>query len=110
VIESSTTSPWIPTSSEISPASRKLLCTHVGTDSSDALVGSGRYDIVCARGGDDWIDPGDAADYVFGEAGNDRVYARDGHSDVIACGTGLDLAVVDSSDRPRSDCERVRRD
>jgi N-acetylglucosamine-6-sulfatase len=90
--------------------SRKLLCTHVGTDSSDALVGSGRYDIVCARAGDDWIDPGDAADYVFGEAGNDRVYARDGHSDVIACGTGLDLAVVDSSDRPRSDCERVRRD
>jgi arylsulfatase A-like enzyme len=89
--------------------SRKLLCTHVGTDSADALVGSGRYDIVCARSGDDWIDAGDAADYVFAEAGNDRVYTRDGHSDVIACGTGRDLAVVDSTDRPRSDCERVRR-
>jgi hypothetical protein len=64
---------------------------------------------VCARSGDDWIDAGDAADYVFAEAGNDRVYARDAHSDVIACGIGLDLAVVDSTDRPRSDCERVRR-
>jgi hypothetical protein len=64
---------------------------------------------VCARSGDDWIDAGDAADYVFAEAGNDRVYARDGHRDVIVCGDGLDLAVVDSTDRPRSDCERVRR-
>jgi hypothetical protein len=89
--------------------SRKFLCTHVGTDGSDTLVGSARYDIMCARGGDDTIDAGDAADYVFAEAGNDRVYARDGHRDVIACGTGRDLAVVDSTDRPRTDCERVRR-
>jgi N-acetylglucosamine-6-sulfatase len=89
--------------------SRKLLCTHVGTHGSDTLVGTGRYDIVCARGGDDRIDAGDAADFVFAEAGNDRVYARDGHRDVIACGNGLDLAVVDSTDRPRSDCERIRR-
>jgi hypothetical protein len=73
------------------------------------LLGSARYDIVCARSGDDWIDAGGAADYVFAEAGNDRVYTRDGHRDVIVCGDGLDLAVVDSTDRPRSDCERVRR-
>jgi N-acetylglucosamine-6-sulfatase len=89
--------------------SRKLLCTKVGTNGGEMLLGSARYDIVCARGGDDWIDAGDAADYVFAEAGNDRVYARDGHKDVIVCGDGLDLAVVDSTDRPRSDCERVTR-
>jgi N-acetylglucosamine-6-sulfatase len=89
--------------------SRKLLCTKIGTNGSDMLLGSARYDIVCARSGDDWIDAGGAADYVFAEAGNDRVYARDGHRDVIVCGDGLDLAVVDSTDRPRSDCERVRR-
>jgi N-acetylglucosamine-6-sulfatase len=89
--------------------SRKLLCTHVGTDGADTLVGSARYDIMCARGGNDSINAGDAADYVFAQAGNDRVYARDGHIDVIACGGGVDVAVVDPTDRPRANCERVRR-
>jgi hypothetical protein len=89
--------------------SRKLLCTHVGTHGTDALVGSARYDIVCARGGDDRIDARGAADFVFAEAGNDRVYARDGYADVISCGPGYDVARVDLSDRPRSNCERVSR-
>jgi N-acetylglucosamine-6-sulfatase len=87
--------------------SRKLLCTHVGTRKSDTLVGSKRYDIVCARGGRDRINAGGGADYVFAGAGNDRVRARDGKRDVIACGWGADIALVDSTDRPRADCERV---
>jgi hypothetical protein len=80
----------------------------VGFPGSDQLAGSGRYDIVCARGGNDWIDPGGGADYVFAEGGNDRVSARDGQRDVISCGPGTDVALVDSSDRARADCERVR--
>jgi N-acetylglucosamine-6-sulfatase len=88
--------------------SRKLLCTHVGTRRGDVLAGSPRYDIVCARGGDDRIDPGGGRDYVFAGAGNDRIYARDGKRDVIACASGKDVAFVDATDRPRSDCERVR--
>jgi hypothetical protein len=87
--------------------SRKLLCTHVGTPGNDALVGSARYDIVCARGGNDRIDAGGGRDYVFAGGGDDRVYARDGEPDVIACGGGNDVALVDATDRPRSDCERV---
>jgi arylsulfatase A-like enzyme len=89
--------------------SRRLLCTEVGTNGNDRLVGSARYDIVCARGGDDSIDAGAAADYVFADEGNDRILARDGYADVISCGPGNDVARVDLSDRPRSNCERVSR-
>jgi N-acetylglucosamine-6-sulfatase len=89
--------------------SRKLLCTHVGTQGTDTLVGSARYDIMCARGGDDSIDARGGLDYVFGEWGNDRVYARDGEADVISCGYGADVALVDSNDVAQDDCERVRR-
>lgn len=89
--------------------SRRLLCTDVGTNGTDRLVGSARYDIVCARGGDDWIDAGAAADYVFADEGNDRILARDGYADVISCGPGNDVARVDFVDRLRSNCERVSR-
>jgi RTX calcium-binding nonapeptide repeat (4 copies) len=89
--------------------SRRLLCTEVGTNGNDRLVGSTRYDIVCARGGDDWIDAGAAADYVFADEGYDRILARDGYADVTSCGPGYDVARVDLSDRPRSKCERVSR-
>jgi N-acetylglucosamine-6-sulfatase len=89
--------------------SRKLLCTHVGTQGADTLVGSARYDIMCARGGDDSIDARDATDYVFAETGDDRVYARDGSTDVVSCGSGKDVVMADLADRTRSNCERVRR-
>lgn len=89
--------------------SRKLLCTRVGTNGSDTLLGSERYDIVCANGGADTIDAGGGADYVFAAAGDDRVSARDGDRDVISCGSGQDVALVDAIDRAWSNCDRVRR-
>lgn len=87
---------------------RTLLCTHAGTPGSDNLVGSERYDILCAGASSDLIDPAGGRDYAFAGAGNDRIYARDGNRDVVKCGPGDDVAVIESLDRARRDCERVR--
>jgi N-acetylglucosamine-6-sulfatase len=88
---------------------RTLLCTHAGTPGSDSLIGSARYDIICAGASNDLIDPAGGRDYVFAGAGNDRIYTSDGNSDVVKCGSGDDLAVIEWIDLARSDCERVRR-
>jgi len=62
--------------------------------------------------------PGDiAGDVVRGAAGNDRIRVRDGELDVISCGPGFDVALLDFADviegataaAPDGDCERVRR-
>ena len=62
--------------------------------------------------------PGDiAGDVVRGADGNDRIRVRDGELDVISCGPGFDVALLDFADviegaTPRGadgDCERVRR-
>jgi arylsulfatase A-like enzyme len=87
---------------------RTLLCTHAGTPGSDSLVGSEGYDILCAGASNDVIDPAGGPDYVFAGAGNDVIRARDGNRDVVKCGPGNDVAVVESPDRVSSDCERVR--
>jgi hypothetical protein len=44
---------------------------------------------------------------VAAGAGKDRVLARDGRRDVIDCGHGRDVAIVDRFDRTRR-CEHVR--
>jgi N-acetylglucosamine-6-sulfatase len=87
---------------------RTLLCTHTGTPGSDSLVGSEQYDILCAGRSNDLIDPAGGPDYVFAGAGNDLIHARDGNGDVVTCGPGDDVAVIDPIDLARSDCERVR--
>jgi hypothetical protein len=62
--------------------------------------------------------PGDVAgDIVRGGAGDDRIRVRDGEQDIVACGPGYDVAILDdadviegaSADAPRGDCESVRR-
>jgi hypothetical protein len=41
-------------------------------------------------------------------AGNDRIFSRDSQRDVIDCGPGDDLAIVDAVDRTRR-CQTTRR-
>jgi Ca2+-binding RTX toxin-like protein len=50
-------------------------------------TGSGRDSIVGSPA-DETLDPGDANDRVFGEAGADELITNDGKSDVIGCGEG----------------------
>ena len=62
--------------------------------------------------------PGDiAGDAVRGGGGDDRIRVRDGELDVVSCGPGFDVAILDFADviessipaAPEGDCERLRR-
>ena len=61
-------------------------CTRTGTRHSDRLVGMRREDWICA-----------------GE-GNDRIFVRGDHRDVVRCGPGVDRVRADRRDSLRS-CE-----
>jgi dipeptidyl aminopeptidase/acylaminoacyl peptidase len=101
-------------------------CHLNGTPRPDRLVGGNYVDIIhglagndtiFARGGQDSIDGGSGNDRLFGgpgidtingDSGADLIDARDTSRDIINCGAGIDIALVDSHDRVRN-CERVRR-
>jgi hypothetical protein len=96
----------------------------VGTPGDDLIYGLGAADVILGRGGDDYLFGGSGSDRVSGGGGDDRlrggvgsdriaggsgsdiVFARDGETDVIDCGTGSDLAYVDARDQARN-CEAV---
>jgi hypothetical protein len=56
-------------------------------------------------------------DIVRGGDGNDRIRTRDGEQDIVNCGQGADVALLDTVDviegasttAPDGDCEVVRR-
>ncbi len=78
----------------------------------NAIGGNGDDDIVTgkgsdvARGGkhDDQLFDDEGRDELRGGAGNDRFSARDGDRDVIRCGSGTDIALIDRVD-VASGCE-----
>jgi hypothetical protein len=70
--------------------------------------GGGGNDRLSGGPGNDRITPGPGRDRVFAGAGNDRVFSRDSRRDVIDCGPGRDVAIVDRIDRTRR-CETVIR-
>jgi Ca2+-binding RTX toxin-like protein len=96
-----------------------------GTPEADRLVGGKKSDTVSGRGGDDRLNgkagldlvkggPGDDVviggsgfDQLRGDAGDDVIRARDGESDQIECGPGVDRAVVDAVEDGVFDCEEV---
>jgi hypothetical protein len=88
---------------------RHLLCTRKGTGGADVLRGTNRYDILCGGRGSDRLYPRKGKDWVYAGPGRDVIGARDGFADVISCGKGYDVVRVDSRDRARKDCERVKR-
>jgi Ca2+-binding RTX toxin-like protein len=75
---------------------------------ADTLSGDGRENELNASSGDDFADPGAGLDRLFGGTGADVLRARDGGRDVVDCGPGEDLAIVDRQDTAR-DCETVDR-
>lgn len=44
---------------------------------------------------------------IVGGDGNDTILARDGATDYVYCGSGLDRAEIDAGDKPSLDCETV---
>jgi N-acetylglucosamine-6-sulfatase len=110
-------------------------CLVVGTSGPDDLIGTRWYDLVCGGQGDDRISAGRGDDEAEGGTGSDsiaggkggdalnggrepddlragpghdRVQAAGNGRDTVACGLGVDVAIVDARDKVTS-CERVRR-
>jgi lysophospholipase L1-like esterase len=69
-----------------------------GTARGDVLKGTPRNDKLYGRGGNDRL---------FGYGGRDVLVGGPG-ADLLACGPGRDVAVADTQDRVRKDCEVVK--
>ena len=80
-----------------------------GTSGVDKLYGRAGNDRLIGLAGNDLLDGGSGRDVLNGGAGNDTLRARDGQRDLVRCGSGRDLAVVDRRDVVARDCEAVRR-
>ena len=80
-----------------------------GTARADRLYGRGGDDRIFGLAGDDLLSGGADADRLWGGPGSDRLVARDGVRDLVICGPGRDVAVVDSLDLVHRSCELVRR-
>lgn len=102
----------------VSPPTDRVGLTLEGTNEEDRLVGTAGSDLLLGKGGDDWLGGTAGPDVLVGGRGEDRyragagadqVKAKDGRRDVIHCGGGADVAVVDRNDRVGDHCEVVRR-
>lgn len=80
----------------------------LGGAGDDEIEGGGDSDELHGGAGNDRLNGGFSADAVWGGAGRDRITARGGGRDVIDCGSGRDVAYVDSRDTVHR-CERVVR-
>jgi hypothetical protein len=79
-----------------------------GTGGGDRILGRGGRDRISGRGGNDCLNGNRGRDNLHGGPGDDVLRGRDGSHDVLDCGPGRDLAIVDRHDRVRH-CEKVRR-
>ena len=80
-----------------------------GTPKADRLYGRGGDDRIFGLGGPDLLDGGPGTDRLWGGAGADRLVARDKTQDLVVCGSGRDVAIVDLLDLVHRSCETVRR-
>lgn len=69
-----------------------------GGPGNDYIVAQAGKDSVQGGTGDDRVDGGDGADQLWGNAG----------ADFILCGSGIDVAHSDATDRIFNDCESVQ--
>jgi RTX calcium-binding nonapeptide repeat (4 copies) len=78
----------------------------LGGAGGDTIVGDAGSNVLQGGDGGDVIDGGPGLDFIDGGPGNDRLLARDGFQDRVACGDGNDTAVVDAFDSVDG-CESV---
>jgi hypothetical protein len=77
-------------------------------DGGDCVQGGAGDDVLLGGSGNDLLIGAEGADRFDGGPGNDELYARDGVAETVACGAGLDLAIVDAADHVTG-CETIRR-
>jgi RTX calcium-binding nonapeptide repeat (4 copies) len=101
-----------------SPRSARIGLRLVGSRAGDRLVGSGGSDIIrglnggdvlIGKTGSDQLVGGRGSDRMRAGSGDDRVAADDSRRDLIDCGAGSDVALVDKRDVVSDTCEIVRR-
>jgi parallel beta-helix repeat protein len=80
----------------------------VGTRAGDRLRGGVGNQRIRGMSGNDRIKAGPGRDCLLGDRGRDRLHAADARRDVVRCGRGRDVAIVDRKDRVRH-CEKVVR-
>jgi Ca2+-binding RTX toxin-like protein len=80
----------------------------IGGTVGDTLLGDDGINVIDAGSGDDYVDGRDGRDTLAGGTGADVIRARDGVKDEVACGDGVDLAILDRFDT-RRDCDYVDR-
>ena len=78
-----------------------------GLAGDDLLIGGAGDDVLIGGAGDDVLIGGAGFDRMFGGPGRDRLRARDGARDLVDCGPGADVAIVDALDVVRG-CETVK--
>ena len=78
-----------------------------GLGGRDRLVGLGGQDALLGGRGRDLLAGGKSADLLDGAGGPDLLRARGGGSDELRCGSSLDRAKADRSDRFGPDCDKV---
>jgi hypothetical protein len=69
-----------------------------GSTGSHVLFGGGGDDTIEGADGPDSINAGSGLDLVLAQGGNDTVFAGDGEVDTLRCGSGNDIAQLDSID------------
>lgn len=77
-----------------------------GTSGNDTVFSGQGDHTVYAAGGNDHVVAGGGSNHIFSGPGNDLVEATNDKPDVIDCGTGHDIAVVDKTDTVKH-CEVV---
>jgi hypothetical protein len=82
-----------------------------GRRADDVLLGGSGRDCLYGGAAGDTLWGGAGKDLLRGGRGPDRIRARDGKRDVVHCGRGDDVAILDLRDALRrpARCERVRR-
>jgi Ca2+-binding RTX toxin-like protein len=78
-----------------------------GSGSDDLLTGAG-HDVARGGSGGDQLFDDEGRDRLLGGPGNDRFSAHDGDRDVIRCGGGEDIALIDRFDEVTG-CEHAYR-
>ena len=80
-----------------------------GGSEKDVLSGNKLANTLSGGSGEDFLDGRRGRDRLNGNHGHDVVQARDGMRDLVSCGPGFDLAIADSQDVVRDNCEMVDR-
>jgi Ca2+-binding RTX toxin-like protein len=81
----------------------------LGGGEQDLLSGDARDNVLSGGGGEDFIVGGQGSDRLNGNDGNDAIQSRDSIRDLVNCGRGFDVAIVDDKDLVRDNCELVDR-